>query len=418
MAIRRLHDRGGARGRVVHILRIDHERVARRLRSQVIVEIRLARQPAAGGPRRFQRRRRSNRLPRLFGDDADEVLADDHLDEAREVPYGRFVHALERRTDLGRPDDRAVDHSGHAHVVDVFQLRGGHRGQIDTRHRLAEDRPFARLFAFRVRIHRQAESPAAHQLAVGHRLVPIAPDAGDAPIDDDRVARHGEPGRGQIDQRFARGRAGQREVRVVEVRRMRLAARRRSLVRADRRIAHDQLHAIHGHRKLLGNQLGLGGLNALSELAFPRMRRDAAVGGDADPGIEQARVDRRPLRGAAPPLRERERLQGGRAEADDERAGAFEELAAPAVAPSERDELRRGRLGRHAVFSRYLFDRVQHAHVGEAAAQHAGHRLLNLGVGRLGILIEECLRREDDAVQAEPALRRLMLDEGALQRMR
>jgi hypothetical protein len=65
-----------------------------------------------------------------------------------------------------------------------------------------------------------------------------------------------------------------------------------------------------------------------------------------------------------------------------------------------------------------LLDRVQHAHVGEAAAQHAGHRLLDLGVGRLGILIEECLRREDDAVQAEPALRRLMLDEGALQRMR
>jgi hypothetical protein len=39
--------------------------------------------------------------------------------------------------------------------------------------------------------------------------------------------------------------------------------------------------------QLLGNQLGLGGLNALSELAFPVCAVTAAVGGDADPGIEQ-----------------------------------------------------------------------------------------------------------------------------------
>jgi hypothetical protein len=121
---------------------------------------------------------------------------------------------------------------------------------------------------------------------------------------------------------------------------MRLAPRRRPLVRADRRIAHDQLHAIDGNGELLGNQLRLGGLNALPELAFPRVRCDAAVGGDADPGIELARVDRRPLR-AAPALGERERLQGGRAEADDERAGAFEEFAARLFR------------GGHAVFSRY-----------------------------------------------------------------
>src|SRR5262249_2023853 len=126
-----------------------------------------------------------------------------------------------------------------------------------------------------------------------------------------------------------------------EVRRMRLAARRRSLVRADRRIAHDQFHAIRGNGELLGNQLRLGGLNALSELAFPRMRGDTAVGGDADPGIELSRADRRPLRGAAATLSERQWLQSGCAEADDERAGAFEEFATRLFR------------GGHAVFSRY-----------------------------------------------------------------
>jgi hypothetical protein len=56
--------------------------------------------------------------------------------------------------------------------------------------------------------------------------------------------------------------------------------------------------------------------------------------------------------------------------------------------------------------------------VGEAAAEDAGHCLLNLGAGRLRILIEEGLRREDHAVQAVAALRRLLLDEGALDGMR
>ena len=54
----------------------------------------------------------------------------------------------------------------------------------------------------------------------------------------------------------------------------------------------------------------------------------------------------------------------------------------------------------------------------EAAAQHAGHRLLDLRVGRLRILIEERLGGQDDAVQAEAALRGLLVDERLLDRMR
>jgi len=75
---------------------------------------------------------------------------------------------------------------------------------------------------------------------------------------------------------------------------------------------------------------------------------DTAIGGDADPGIEQARVDRRARRGAASPLGERERLESGRAEADDECAGAFEEFAARLLS----DVLERGAgKARRAKFS-------------------------------------------------------------------
>src|SRR6185369_8938644 len=44
-----------------------------------------------------------------------------------------------------------------------------------------------------------------------------------------------------------------------------------------------------------------------------------------------------------------------------------------------------------------------YAEVGHAPAQGAGHALANLGVGRVRVLVEERLRRQDLAVLAEPA---------------
>src|SRR4029450_13459616 len=63
-------------------------------------------------------------------------------------------------------------------------------------------------------------------------------------------------------------------------------------------------------------------------------------------------------------------------------------------------------------------DRAHHPYVHEAAAQDAGHALLDFGVRSFRALIDERLRGQDDAVQAEPALRGLLLDERALDRMR
>src|SRR6186713_822277 len=59
----------------------------------------------------------------------------------------------------------------------------------------------------------------------------------------------------------------------------------------------------------------------------------------------------------------------------------------------------------------------EHAHVGEAAAQDTGERLLDLFVGCARIAIENGLRCQDDAAQAEPALGCLLVDECLLQRV-
>src|SRR5436305_4470407 len=63
-------------------------------------------------------------------------------------------------------------------------------------------------------------------------------------------------------------------------------------------------------------------------------------------------------------------------------------------------------------------DCFPHSRVREAAAQDRGGRLLQLRVACFRILIEECLRGQDDAVQAEAALRGTFVDERLLNRMR
>src|SRR5688572_24529949 len=62
-------------------------------------------------------------------------------------------------------------------------------------------------------------------------------------------------------------------------------------------------------------------------------------------------------------------------------------------------------------------DRLEHAHVAEAAAQDPGERLLNLLVGGARVLVEERFGGEHHTAQTEAALRGLLVDEGLLNRM-
>lgn len=63
-------------------------------------------------------------------------------------------------------------------------------------------------------------------------------------------------------------------------------------------------------------------------------------------------------------------------------------------------------------------DGLQHARVGEAAAENRRHGALDLLVAGLGIFVQEGFGCHDDGVQAKTALRRLLVDESLLNRMR
>ena len=133
----------------------------------------------------------------------------------------------------------------------------------------------------------------------------------------------------QSDERFAGRRGSLREVAFVEVRRRRLAARGRALIRADVCVALDDANTVDCHTKLFGDELCLRRQDALAELAFARVGGHRAVCRDRNPRIELRWID---VRRACVELavREAQRFQRARrAEADDERAAGLQEFPAP-----------------------------------------------------------------------------------------
>ena len=94
---------------------------------------------------------------------------------------------------------------------------------------------------------------------------------------------------------------GLRQIAVIEIRRMRLAAGCVALIRRQRRVAIDQLDAIERHAEFFGHQLRLRRGDSLAEFFLAGVGGDAAVGADRDPGIELVR--RRASRGVGLNLR-------------------------------------------------------------------------------------------------------------------
>ena len=112
-----------------------------------------------------------HRLPRLLGDDADEVLLDDDLHDAGHAANRALVDAHQRGADGRRPHDAAVQHAGHAHVVHELELAGHHRGHVDAGHRRAEHGPLAgRLSPRPSASSGRLNFSSADELAVGHTL--------------------------------------------------------------------------------------------------------------------------------------------------------------------------------------------------------------------------------------------------------
>ena len=153
---------------------------------------------------------------------------------------------------------------------------------------------------------------------------------------------------GQTHQRFARRGRGQCQIRAVEVRRMRLLSRRRSLIRRHRRVALDQTHAFKRHAQLFGDQLHLRGVQPLAEFTFAGIGRDRAVGGDRDPRVElRAPGPVEALRqDAAQAIR-----NAGRGEGHDHRARSLEERPTREAGPGQRASGIRGQPGCHTAAS-------------------------------------------------------------------
>ena len=126
-------------------------------------------------------------------------------------------------------------------------------------------------------------------MAVSHFFRRIALGADDAIGGRELIHRDSELLRRHLEQRLARRGARLRQIAVIEIRGMRLAAGRVSLIRRQRRIAVNQLHAIEWHRQFFGHQLRLRGRDALAQLFLAAIGGDAAVGGDGDPGIHLIR---------------------------------------------------------------------------------------------------------------------------------
>ena len=88
-----------------------------------------------------------HRLPRLLGDDADEVAFDDDLHDSRQLADRAFVDAADGGADFGRPHDAAVQHARDPDVVHELEPARHHVAHVHARNRRAEHGPLARVLA-------------------------------------------------------------------------------------------------------------------------------------------------------------------------------------------------------------------------------------------------------------------------------
>ena len=204
----------------------------------------------------------------------------------------------------------------------------------------------------------------------------------------------------------------------------RIRAAGAALVRGDVGAPHHAGGALVGEVELRGHHLAERRAGALPEVGLADVEGRGVVGPDRDPRIQLAEVGigirAGALRGGELGAEPEAGGAGDRegAQADDQHAAGRQEVAtrrAAHRATSFRPGLPPGR-GRAAGVG-HAPDRRLDAVVGHAPAQRVGHAFTDLGVGRMGVLVEERLGGEDLAVLAEAALWDLLVDPRHLQRV-
>ncbi len=135
------HRLGGAGDRGIDVALVDQRSRHGRIGAQRGLDVLQVRQCRHRLPGNLELRRGLDRIFFALGDDADEVADADDRDEAGDIAHRCLIDRDQAVADeiadidagIGWTDDAAVQHAGHAHVVNVDQFTGRLRRQIDAR---------------------------------------------------------------------------------------------------------------------------------------------------------------------------------------------------------------------------------------------------------------------------------------------
>ncbi len=112
----------------------------------------------------------ANGGPFVFRDDAEEIALGHSLQVTGNFPGYGVVHTHQLGAHPGRTNHAAVQHSGHAHIRDVWPLAENFGREIDARDGLADDCVGRRIFGFAEAFHIQREAFAGNL----QRIIEIA----------------------------------------------------------------------------------------------------------------------------------------------------------------------------------------------------------------------------------------------------
>ncbi len=137
-----------ARGeRRVDVALVDQGSRRRRIGAQRGLDILQIGQRRHRLPGQLELRRRLDRVFLALGDDADEIADPDDGHEPGNIAHRGFIDRNQAGADkgagvdagIGRAHDAAMEHAGHAHVVNEHKLAGCLGRKVDARHRLPDD---------------------------------------------------------------------------------------------------------------------------------------------------------------------------------------------------------------------------------------------------------------------------------------
>ena len=265
-----LHRLGGSGDGGIDIALVDQRARRRRIGAQRGLDVLQVGQRRRRLPAHLELRGRLDRVFLALGDDADEIADPHHRHQPGNIAHRGLVDRDQAGADeiagidagIGRAHHAAVQHAGHAHVVNIDQFAGRLGRQVDARHRLPDDAVGADGLDRNVVGEFEADGLAGDQFAVGDAA--IVPAADQAVLDDEILDRQLQPLRGARDQEVPRlcRRLAQRHRRDLDG----LAGDGRALIGNERGIAEHDDDAGKGHVEFFGDDLPERGANAGAEI--------------------------------------------------------------------------------------------------------------------------------------------------------